>query len=90
MSRHHAALDGARWAATRKAAFDRDGWRCTACGGAGRLEAHHEPPLEDGGDPYQLEGIRTLCRTCHIDRHRDETPEQREWRIFMDELAGRT
>ena len=29
-----------------------------------------------GPDPYDLDGVRTLCRGCHIERHRpdDMTP----------------
>ena len=48
----------------------------------GRLEAHHEPPLREGSDPYTLDGIQTLCRGCHIRRHEADNafPERREWR----------
>ncbi|MCY4394796.1 MAG: HNH endonuclease [Rhodospirillaceae bacterium] len=90
MSRRHHALSGPIWAATRRAVFRRDGWRCTSCGRAGRLEAHHEPPLVEGADPYDLAGIVTLCRTCHIERHRGdaETPGRAEWRKLVEELAG--
>ena len=72
VSRHHERLKGPRWERTRRAAFRRDGYRCRACGKPGRLEAHHEPPLEDGADPYDLAGIVTLCRGCHIERHRED------------------
>ena len=52
----------------------------------GRLEAHHEPPLRDGADPYDLVGIVTLCRGCHIEHHRlhDETPGRAAWRALVD------
>ena len=45
MSRRHARLNAARWQATRRAVFERDGWRCVQCGRAGRLEADHIIPL---------------------------------------------
>lgn len=90
MSRNHTKLDPRRWAWVRRQAFERDGWRCTnpKCGRTGRLEAHHEPPLRDGGDPYDLDGIKTLCRECHIRHHRpDNMVEGRaEWLDFLDEL----
>ena len=88
MSRHHARLDAKRWASVRKVAFRRDGYRCTACGKAGRLEAHHEPPLRDGADPYDLDGIVTLCRSCHIERHRPdaETQGRAAWRAMIEEF----
>ena len=91
MSNNHARLNAGRWALVRRQAFERDGWRCTACGQAGRLEAHHEPQLGAGGDPYDLAGIKTLCRACHIELHQadaDDTPGRAEWRAFVRDLAG--
>ena len=89
MSRRHSRLDARRWARVRREAFERDGHRCTECGKAGRLEAHHEPPLRDGADPYDLDGIVTLCRGCHCERHRPdhETPGRAEWRAYLNELS---
>ena len=89
MSRNHVRLDPKRWAKVRRQVFDRDGWRCTECGKAGRLEAHHAPPLQEGADPYDLAGIVTLCRGCHIELHRteDETPGRGEWRAMIDEIC---
>ena len=91
MSREHRKLDPWLWGRARHAAFKRDGWRCTECGKAGRLEAHHEPPLRDGGDPYDLAGIKTLCRGCHIERHREDdmTPGRAEWLAMVDDMANR-
>ena len=88
MSRHHIHLNALRWERTRRAAVARDGYRCRQCGKPGRLEAHHEPPLEDGADPYDVDGILTLCRGCHIERHRSDSmmPGRAEWREFVAEL----
>ena len=90
MSRHHTNLNARRWAAVRRAAFERDGYRCTACGKAGRLEAHHEPPLRQGADPYDLDGVRTMCRSCHIERHRPDamTPGRSEWYELVAEITS--
>ena len=90
MSRHHDKLDPRRWARVRRQAFDRDGWRCTRCGLAGRLEGHHVQALELGGDPYDPAGIATLCRGCHIELHQaeaDDTPGRAEWRAFVKAMA---
>ena len=46
-----------------------DGRRCQQCGKAGRLEAHHVLPLEEGGQ-NDLENLSTLCRGCHIEVHK--------------------
>ena len=87
-SKYHAKLNRRRWGWVRLKAFERDGWKCRRCGRRGRLEAHHEPPLRDGADPYDLAGITTLCRNCHIETHRGdpETPGRAEWRKYVDEL----
>ena len=89
MSRRHRKLNPRRWRRVRREAFERDKYRCTECGTAGRLEAHHEPPLRDGADPYDVAGVRTLCRTCHIERHREDdmTPGRAEWLQWVDSLA---
>ena len=82
MSLQHAKLSGRRWARVRVQVFRRDSYRCTCCHKPGRLEAHHEPPLRAGADPYALDGIQTLCRGCHIRRHQADSvfPERLEWR----------
>ena len=92
MSRNHARLNARRWAAVRRQAFTRDKYRCTSCGNAGRLEAHHEPPLRAGGDPYELAGIATLCRSCHIKRHRpdDMVAGRMAWHDAIAELVGKS
>ena len=91
MSRAHRKLNPRRWARVRRAAFERDGYRCTVCGGAGRLEAHHEPPLRHDATPYDLDGIHTLCRDCHIARHRGDamTPGRAAWLDFVCELVDK-
>ena len=92
MSRHHNHLNARRWAAVRRAVFERDDYRCVECGRPGRLEAHHEPPLRAGADPYDLAGIKTLCRRCHIVRHRpDDMVEGRmAWLDALAELVGKS
>ena len=89
MSNQHVAINRRKWALVRREAFERDGYRCRACGRPGRLEAHHEPPLRKGADPYRLEGVMSMCRGCHIQHHRDEdkTADQLAWTIFIGDLA---
>lgn len=89
-SKNYTRLHRARWEATRKQVFQRDGYKCRLCGHRGRLEAHHEPPMTAGGDPYDIDGILTVCRNCHIDRHRYDnvSPERLAWIKFVEELTG--
>lgn len=83
MSRHHkhsGVAKGPAWERLRRACFDRDGWRCTKCRKAGRLEAHHVKELDNGG-ANTLANLATLCRSCHIEHHRKPEPlESKQWR----------
>ena len=93
MSKRHARLHARRWRAVRRAVLERDGWRCTACGRPGRLEVDHIRPLqrEPGQDPYDVNGLQSLCRSCHIaktsrENRRELSPAEAEWRDFVREL----
>lgn len=86
-SRYFAALcrPYSRWRRVRRIVLDRDGWRCRKCGKAGRLEVDHIVPLEAGGEPFELDNLRALCRDCHIRRHRraPRDPERAKWRNMV-------
>ena len=93
MSRHHLHLHARRWAAVRRAVFERDGYRCVMCGKAGRLECDHITPLqrEPGQNPYDINGLQTLCRACHIaktarENRRELTPAEAAWRALVASL----
>ena len=85
---------GKRWQRVRRAVFDRDGWRCTACGAAGRLECDHIRPVAKGGDWYAMDNLRTLCRSCHIQatraaHRRPVSPDRAElWAMAESALGG--
>ena len=94
MSRNHSHLHTGRWAAVRCYVFKRDGYRCTSCSRAGRLECDHVTPLErePGQDPFDVHGLQTLCRACHIEKtarenRRPLTPAETAWRELVAELA---
>ena len=94
VARRHTRIDRRRWARLRRQVFRRDGWRCRACGRAGRLECDHVTPLDAGGDPYALANLQALCRGCHIAKTERENraraaaefPGQAAWRAAVDEL----
>ena len=88
MSRNHRNhLNTRRWAAFRRAIFERDCWRCVRCSAPGRLECHHPHRLEDGGAPYDPGNARAICRNCHIEEHRpDEEPGVAAWKKLLDEI----
>ena len=82
MSRWHWSLDRKRWSLVRREALDRDGWRCTTCGAAGRLEVHHRTSIRDApGKAYALANLRTLCRPCHFRLHNERALEERRARM---------
>lgn len=47
--------------------FQRDGFRCKLCGSSGNLTIDHIVPRSNGGSDDK-ENLRTLCRTCNINR----------------------
>ena len=80
-----------RWALVRRAALDRDGWRCVRCSRAGALEVDHIRPLAGGGDPYALDNLQALCRGCHVDKSnvdRGIVPLDPAWTALVDELTA--
>ncbi|MCY4394984.1 MAG: HNH endonuclease signature motif containing protein [Rhodospirillaceae bacterium] len=91
MSNRHIRLNTRHWAAIRRTVFNRDHWRCTSCGNAGRLECDHVKPLQRGGDPFDMSNLQTLCRSCHIEKTRREnrrpqTPAEAAWRALVGEM----
>ena len=95
MSNHHIRLHGRRWTTVRRKVFERDGYRCVECDKAGRLECDHITPLqrEPGQDPFDVNGLQTLCRACHIEKTRREnrrslTPAELAWRELVAEMIG--
>lgn len=76
---------GGRWQRVSLAVRERDGWRCTQCGKAGRLEAHHIKPVHLGGDDSPS-NLRTLCREHHLSAHRPQLgPRAQAWQTLLKE-----
>ena len=83
MSLHHRRLNQRRWSIARRAALERDGYRCTNtdCAKAGKMEVHHITALARGGSPFGLDNLKTLCRDCHLE-HAVFGPRL-EWRRYL-------
>lgn len=88
--RHGASIyRTAQWKVARKAAKDRDGWKCVTCGSRRRLEVDHKVGLRDGGAPYDLANLQTLCGSCHAKKTRIEIglgrvdPEREKWSSLL-------
>lgn len=54
------------WREVRQRVFRRDGFRCFKCGRRAGLECDHIRPVATGGDWFDMENLRTVCRGCHI------------------------
>ncbi|NLG35717.1 MAG: HNH endonuclease [Lentisphaerae bacterium] len=46
-------------------AFERDGWKCVACGATENLELDHAVALMNGGS-NDLDNLYALCHSCHV------------------------
>ena len=64
--RHWQLYGRPEYARLRRRCLDRDGWRCRACGKAGRLELDHVVPLQAGGAAMDASNLQALCRRCHF------------------------
>jgi 5-methylcytosine-specific restriction endonuclease McrA len=83
----------ARWKVLRMAILERDGFRCTSCVCAGRLEVDHIKPVRTRPElSYTPGNLQTLCPACHTRKTRIECghaplPDDRQqWRGFVTEL----
>ena len=69
------------WKWRRREAIIRDDYACQECGAFGgpegdaELHVHHETPVAEGGSD-DLANLTTLCKPCHMDRHRSEESGQ--------------
>ena len=96
MSWNHARLNARRWARVRRLVLARDGWRCTACGRAARLQVDHRTPIDKGGDPWNLDNLQCLCGGrdgCHAkktagENRRQLTADETAWRRLVAQRMG--
>ena len=89
MSKFHARLSSRKWQRTRKAVFERDGYRCQVCKKHGKLEAHHVIEIHKGGDAWALNNVISACRDCHRKTHsKPESPARAGWRALVSELLN--
>lgn len=61
------------WGEARSAALERDAHRCVACGSDDRIVVHHIIPWKFVED-NSLRNLATLCRSCHLETHRQIEP----------------
>lgn len=62
----------ALWRKMSALARRRDGNRCVRCGSRSKLSVHHLTSIRDGGDPFALDNLVTLCSRCHAAAERGD------------------
>lgn len=62
-------------AATRRAVYRRDGYRCALCDDVRGLQIHHAIPRSAGGSDDEM-NLVTLCWRCHAEAHGTYLPER--------------
>jgi 5-methylcytosine-specific restriction protein A len=64
----HLLYAGRQWRRVREAKLAIDPL-CERCRAGGRIEAatevHHRTAVRDGGDPFDITGLESLCKPCH-------------------------
>ena len=80
-----------RWRRLRIRVLERDGWLCVSCQDKDRIEfatvVDHITEITQGGDPWAMENLRSMCRPCHEARHkRGENAERTAWNRFVDAM----
>ena len=78
------ALGTQRWRRMRLFVLERDGRRCTECGGARELQVHHRKPREERPDlVFEPSNLAAVCRPCHEAKHRPViSAERMAWRNY--------
>ena len=78
----------ARWKRIVRIVRRRDGGRCRQCQRSyRRLEVHHVRRVVDGGAPFDLANLITLCNVCHIREHRPPDPQDvTDWLAFVRKM----
>lgn len=61
---YRAYLQSALWQKLRRDALERDSWTCRLCGGRA-TEVHHETYSEKLLAGRTIDGLVSICRTCH-------------------------
>ena len=83
MSQHHQQIkNDPRWHAARAACLERDGHACVRCYAtadqltprnpfATGLQVDHIIRISDGGEPFELDNLQTLCEDCHEEKEKE-------------------
>lgn len=71
-----------------KAAFARDKFTCRCCGHKKNLHPHEIRYKSQGGSPYDLSNVLTLCRLCHLEGEHGRTKRGKTLQILGHDANG--
>jgi 5-methylcytosine-specific restriction endonuclease McrA len=62
--------DKTMFGGNRELALQRDGYKCTVCGGTKQLGVHHKDRTGQTDNPnHEMDNLISLCNKCHIHEH---------------------
>ena len=64
------------WQIARKSALYRDAALCQICKEANATEVDHIVEIRDGGAPYDLNNLQSLCHRCHMKKTAEEAKKR--------------
>jgi 5-methylcytosine-specific restriction protein A len=72
--------NGSKWRKVRQLALERDDHLCQNCLDNGRVvegnTVDHKVPVNNGGAPYALANLQTLCERCHAKKSQAERKDR--------------
>lgn len=68
-----------RWKRIRKLALVRDNGLCQHCQQANAEMVDHIHEIKDGGDPYDLSNLESLCNRCHAVKTKATATTPKNW-----------
>jgi len=72
-SKHTKIYGTKAWKLARIAALDRDGGWCVRCNEKPAIDVDHIKEIKDGGSPFDLDNLQSLCKSCHAIKTAEET-----------------
>ena len=78
-----------RWREFRKKMLKDCGYKCASCSALNELHVHHIKPVYDGGDFYNPDNIEVVCRSCHMELHKEIAASYLQpWERALKNLAN--
>lgn len=69
-----------KWKKVRRIALERDNHLCQSCLDEGRVTpgntVDHKVAINNGGHPYMLANLQTLCERCHAKKSQTERKDR--------------